>query len=436
MFKKQTTLNKLLIAGGLLSSTLHASVPNAPDNYIGVTAIDESSVRINFLDNANNETGFKIVGQGIDRTLLAHDETKHPYVYVNLTGLVCDQTYTIAVLAYNQEGNSTMTDSRSFNISSTFNMDCNKSSDEEELEKPIDLSVFNVDIAESDEQEGTAYVHITSSLSGDEGDLYDNDRIKELDSGDIGDGYVTLDAGKHLLKICTEESDTQLCSQEQSIMVAKEIEIDRYHAIPIEAVSNGIANDGENIIYGTTEGKLYRLDLESERSTFIYDVNRRVSGLFYVDEENYYYSSALEGGIHRLNIETGEDLTIAGTYFPDGLDVYKEVIYTVTNDRSGILSMWDLDGNFIGSIDTSISDVVGITHTEKYLYVLSEDGEIFQTDPKTGASQKIFNNDGMFSTGNNYMGLEAITIVDKKIYVSYIDDSSIYLIDIDLGEYE
>jgi hypothetical protein len=90
--------------------------------------------------------------------------------------------------------------------------------------------------------------------------------------------------------------------------------------------------------------------------------------------------------------------------------MFNNKIYTITDDRSGVSSIWSLDGSKIGTLNTSISDIVGI-------------------------SQKLFNN-GLFSGGNVSNGLEAITILNDKIYVSYIDDESIYLIDIDLSQYE
>ena len=111
-------------------------------------------------------------------------------------------------------------------------------------------------------------------------------------------------------------------------------------------------------------------------------------------------------------------------------------IYAVTNDRSNILSIFDLDGKKMGTLATGVPDITGITHTNKYLYILSEDGNIFQVDSTTGKSNKIFTNDNLFTRGNNNQGLEAITILNNYIYVSYIDDVSIYKIDINLNDYE
>lgn len=102
-------------------------VPNAPGPYIGVTYIDKSSVRINFLDNSNNETGFRVIGNDINISIPANNETIHNQVYANITGLTCDKLYSIQALAFNNNGNSDLSDIRTFNIHTTFNIECNNS---------------------------------------------------------------------------------------------------------------------------------------------------------------------------------------------------------------------------------------------------------------------------------------------------------------------
>ena len=100
--------------------------PNAPGPYIGVTDINCSAVRINFLDNSDNEDGFVVVGEDgvIYEPIAANDENTDSNVYYNLYNLDCNRTYKIKVLAYNSEGNSSFSDTRAFNIHSTFGVDC------------------------------------------------------------------------------------------------------------------------------------------------------------------------------------------------------------------------------------------------------------------------------------------------------------------------
>ncbi len=101
-------------------------IPAAPGPYIGVTPIDKTSVRINFLDNADNEDGFLLFDESgdINVTIPENNATAPSDTYVTLTGLTCDRTYVIKALAFNTVGNSAMSDARDFNIHTTFEMPC------------------------------------------------------------------------------------------------------------------------------------------------------------------------------------------------------------------------------------------------------------------------------------------------------------------------
>ncbi|HHH55239.1 MAG TPA: fibronectin type III domain-containing protein [Bacteroidetes bacterium] len=103
------------------TASLHAAIPNSPGSYIGVTSISNTSVRVNFLDNSNNENGFRIYdGDSIDITVPSNDESTQTNQYATLTGLEYDKTYTIQVVAFNSDGESLPSDTRSFTINSTF----------------------------------------------------------------------------------------------------------------------------------------------------------------------------------------------------------------------------------------------------------------------------------------------------------------------------
>jgi len=108
----------------IFSSFAEASKPNAPGPYIGVTDINKSAVRINFLDNSNNEDGFLLYGDDFHISIPKNNEDTHQYVYANITNLVCNKVYSFKVLAYNSDGNSTPSDLRSFNIHTTFDIPC------------------------------------------------------------------------------------------------------------------------------------------------------------------------------------------------------------------------------------------------------------------------------------------------------------------------
>jgi len=109
------------------NATCSTPVPIAtPGPYIGVTDINKTAVRISFLDNSYNENGFRIYDEAnnIDINISGNDENEHAYVYKNITGLVCNKMYTIKIVAYNNSSTSNVSDARSFNIHTTFDIAC------------------------------------------------------------------------------------------------------------------------------------------------------------------------------------------------------------------------------------------------------------------------------------------------------------------------
>ena len=113
-----------------IESSFNATCPtiesvNAPGPYIGVTDINTSAVRVSFLDNSDNEDGFIIyTDEGLKFLVPKNDEMKKRYQYANLTGLTCDKTYKIEVVAYKNDVNSTPSELRNFNIFRTFDIPC------------------------------------------------------------------------------------------------------------------------------------------------------------------------------------------------------------------------------------------------------------------------------------------------------------------------
>jgi len=101
---------------------------SAPGPYIGVTDINKTSVRVNFLDNSDNENGFLLFDDtgDINATLPENSASEPSQNYVTLTGLTCDRVYTIKAIAFNGSGNSLPSNSRSFNIHTTFGINCDE----------------------------------------------------------------------------------------------------------------------------------------------------------------------------------------------------------------------------------------------------------------------------------------------------------------------
>jgi len=104
----------------------NSEVPNPPGEYLGVTDINETAVRVSFLDNSDNEDGFIVYGEGIYVKVPKNDEAQHSFQYATLSNLSCNKSYNIKALAYNSEGNSSSSSSHKFNIEKTFNLPCTK----------------------------------------------------------------------------------------------------------------------------------------------------------------------------------------------------------------------------------------------------------------------------------------------------------------------
>ena len=301
----------------------------------------------------------------------------------------------------------------------------------QQLEGNLTITIDNVD-----KQTNTARIHIVTDIN-EAAYVFDNNKLTSMDEGTVSDGYIIIRSGKHLIKVCSDEPGV-ICSFEQGILVSHNVDADTYQKYNIEETSAGLTTNGNQLIYGTMSGNIYSLDLGSKKSSLLVETldNSMIGGLTYFNANTYYFSRTFGGNIGKIDISNNTSEDIARLPFPDGLDLFNQKLYVVTNDSSGLLTILDLDGKKTGTLKTNIPDITGIAHTAKNLYILSEDGNIFQVNPNTGESNQIFTNDNLFTKGNNNYGLEAITILNNYLYVSYIDDVSIYKIDINLLDYE
>ena len=98
-------LDKSFMTTGCMTE---ADIPLAPSN-VGVYNIKSDSVRVSFLDNANNEqvsNGFVIYNNEDNTTMaqLSRNRYTHEYQYANLLNLTPDTLYTIRVVAKNSAG--------------------------------------------------------------------------------------------------------------------------------------------------------------------------------------------------------------------------------------------------------------------------------------------------------------------------------------------
>ena len=130
MFKYQKKTLLILIAFLGIFTFLEAAVPNAPGPYVGVTKLNDSntSVRLSFEDNADNENGFYLLVYDYENSSLFKsikiNATNRVNGYANITGLTCNKIYQALAIAYNNEGNSSRSNMATFNIQTTFGATC------------------------------------------------------------------------------------------------------------------------------------------------------------------------------------------------------------------------------------------------------------------------------------------------------------------------
>jgi len=289
-------------------------------------------------------------------------------------------------------------------------------------------------VSDTDKETNQARVHILSDIAR-ANYVFANKINVPLISGTAQDGYILLDGGKYQVKVCEDERE-KYCGRSSRVLVSTNLQESLYKRHTLEGKTGGMSTNNQKIIYGTRTGEIYSLDLKSDVSTYLFDMGSRIGGVAHIKGDTYYVSSTTTGAIYKIDIKKSQKKEVGNVTFPDGLDFYNSKLYSVTNDVSGLLTIFNDSEEKIGRFSTGITDIVGIAHSKKFLYILSEDGNIFQLNATTGKSEQIFNNDNLFTKGNNYNGLEAITIVNNKIYVSYIDNETLYEINLNLEDYE
>ena len=157
--RKKREFLTLLIAPLIFSSFALASEPSAPSS-IGATKASvykTSSVRLSFLDNADNEDHYDIMVKDYDSGVVHERKTinaisgSDSYGYATLSRLKCNNVYKAVIRAVNAEGEYSEND-RLFNIHSTFGVSC----DDFEVDIGDDRTAS---ISESENNEATFNFH-------------------------------------------------------------------------------------------------------------------------------------------------------------------------------------------------------------------------------------------------------------------------------------
>jgi hypothetical protein len=99
--------------------TTSQTCPLMPGEYVGTYTVTNNSARISFLDNSNNEDGFKVYLYNSITNVLVNTLTLPAisglggFQYANLTGLDADTQYSVRVSAFNSSCESPKTVSSS-----------------------------------------------------------------------------------------------------------------------------------------------------------------------------------------------------------------------------------------------------------------------------------------------------------------------------------
>jgi len=336
---------KGLILVGLFSS-LEASIPLAPDKYIGVTKLDDSntSVRLSIKDNSNNEEGFYALVYDYETDILSKvlkfNSNNQPYAYVNIIGLTCDKTYKTVVRAYNHEGNSTDSDSKFFNIKSTFNASCPAVEEEHLPLKPGYVGIYNI-------KKTTARISFEDNSNNETHFKVYTDKGKELS---VEGGKISSnDENKHSFQYANlinltpcrlytihvvalnkkGESNVSQSSSFRTIGDDCMHELAKYKKItPTPYTSQRKTTKDGKYSFSLLEGKLHTISTSEKKSIASLDIEEhffsseyyRISGMALSEEDKYIYLSYysrnffgnLNGGVLKVNIENPHSMNIEG----------------------------------------------------------------------------------------------------------------------------
>ncbi len=201
----------------------------------------------------------------------------------------------------------------------------------------------------------------------------------------------------------------------------------------VNNISNALTSDGENIIFGNDYGEIYKYSPTSKISEKLFDTGYYSNSIELVGDI-LYAGSMHTNAILKYSYPDGELLgTEVAVHFPDGLGVKDNMLYSVQSDSNGELLVVDLNSSNQYKLETIVPDPVGVSYYNQALYILDESGDIYKYDFVEITISKTFSNTKFHtSSSQNTTGLEGITIIDGKIWVSFINDGNLYQLDVEL----
>ncbi|MEA2018250.1 MAG: hypothetical protein U9N59_07365 [Campylobacterota bacterium] len=297
------------------------------------------------------------------------------------------------------------------------------------------IDSFTTNSMDYDSDNNQANLNISTNvlnIGNGEIKFYNNGSDLNLSSGTYLDGNLTLPSGNNNLQVCIEnDTDNVKVCKTNNILVEGALELDYYSKIELDYSSLALSTyDNKIVSSDKNTGKVYLYDTSTQENTEIFDVGYKVNGITYLN--NYFYiSSTSIDKVKKYDTEGNFIEDVKSFYFPDGIGTYNNLLYVVQNDDDENLAIVNPDTkSIIGTVKTGVPDIVGVVSQDTYLYILGENGDIYQYNTITGESIKFFNNTKFTGSGN--YGLEGITILGDYIYVTYVNDGSLYKIDIPL----
>ena len=295
------------------------------------------------------------------------------------------------------------------------------------------IDSFSINSNEFNSTSNTGLISFTSLISflgPATPTFYNNGSEVELTDGNYLSGKITLPSGSNNIEICAEDSDNNIkvCKTE-NILVEGSLNINSYEKIELDYSSLGLTTYNNFVISADKlNGDVYFYNVNTGENIKKFTTGYKVSGLVYLN--NFIYvSSTYNDKVSKYDMEGTFVEDIYSFNFPDGMGTYNNLLYVVQNDEDSELAIINPDTKVkVGTIETGVADIVGVVGKNDYLYILGEDGDIYKINPMTGESIKFFNN-SQFTGEGNY-GLEGITIVDNYIWVTYVNDGSLYKINI------